>query len=136
MAAAAVQTGNRAADSADAREIFPAFRTTIEEPPRSRMRRKRQGVTARFISQTEIAAGLAPFGTVRRNATALRARMRDEMRKLMTQGAIDFSTAVLAEARIQRNELIPKVRAPGCAAKPRIPCYSHEWNKRLRTDEA
>lgn len=82
------------------------------------MRRKRKSMTARFVRETEIAASLAPFGTVRRNTTASGAVVRDEMRQLMTQGPIDFRPAVLAEPRIQRNDRSAKMRTPRRAAQP------------------
>ena len=101
VAAAACEAGDSPANAAHAGEIFCAFRTTIDKASRARTRRKWQGVAARFITNPEIATGLAPLGTMRRNAVASTAGMRDEMRELMTQGAIDFRLAVLAKARIE-----------------------------------
>lgn len=61
-------------------------------------------MTTRFIRDPEIAASLAPFRAMRRDAATLYAKMRDEMGELMAQGAIDLGVSVLAEPRVQRNE--------------------------------
>src|SRR5205807_6870538 len=106
-----------------ARKIFSAARTAIKEPARALLHGKGQRVTSRFIADAEIAAGLAPFGSVRRNAATTGAELRKEMGQLVPQRPIDLERVVFAQTRIQRNELAPKIRAARGAEKPRVPFH-------------
>ncbi len=95
-------------------------------------------MTACFISNAKVAAGLAPFRSVRRNAASSGPELREEMREFVTQGAIDLRRAVRVQARIERDYLIPKVRTPGCTPQLRIPLHAQERNECLgpeRTQE-
>jgi hypothetical protein len=120
---AAIQTRHRPLDSPDPRKFLPATRTSIEETPFSLVDWERQGMTARFIGDAEIAAGAPPFRAVRRNPAAPGAELRQQMRQLMAQSAIDFRGVVLAETRIERNEVSVRIRAAGGAEKSRVPFH-------------
>jgi hypothetical protein len=77
----------------------------------------------RFIRDAEVAAGFSPFGSVWRNAAAAGAELREEMRHLMPESAIDLLRVVLAQAWIQRDQLSPEIGAAGGAEKPRVPFH-------------
>lgn len=47
-------------------------------------------MATRFILDAEIAAGATPFRAVRRNAPAARAELREQMRQLVAERAIDL----------------------------------------------
>lgn len=64
-------------------------------------------MAALLIGDPELAACGAPFRAVRLDTAPSRSRVRDEMRKLMAQGAIDFLRSMLAQPRIQRYALVP-----------------------------
>jgi len=65
MRAATGQTSDCAFDLADAREIAPTIRATVNETPRITLRRKRQRMTALLVCDSQIAASLLPLGSVR-----------------------------------------------------------------------
>jgi hypothetical protein len=121
--AAAIETRNRAFDPPRARKFLPAARTSIKETPGAALDRKRQGMTARFIGDAEIMAGLPPFRAMGRHATAAGAELREQMRELMAQGALDLGGVVFAQARIQRDKVAAEISAARGAEKPRIPLY-------------
>src|SRR5205814_3788326 len=102
---AAIEAGDGACESPDAREILAASGTTIKEPAGACFNRKRQGMAARFISDAEIAAGLTPGYAVRRNAPPAGAELGQQMGQLMAHGAIDLRRVVLAKARVQRYQV-------------------------------
>ena len=97
---AAFQAGDGALNRPDSRKFLAAPRTTIQKPAGARLNRKRQGVAARFIGDTEIPAGFSPRRAVGRNPALAGAELREQMRQLMPQGAIDFRRVVLAQARV------------------------------------
>ena len=76
-----------------------------------------------FIRDAEIPAGAAPFRAVRRNPTAPGPELRQQMRELMAQSAVDFHGVMLAEPRIQRNEVTMRIRAAGGTEEPRVPFH-------------
>ena len=76
-----------------------------------------------FIRDAEIAAGATPFRAVRRNPAAPGAELRQQMRQLMAQSAVDFRGVVLAEPRIQRNEVTVRICAAGGTEEPRVPFH-------------
>ena len=84
---------------------------------------KRQRVTSRFIADAEIVAGLAPFGSMRRNAAVAGAELREEVSQLVPQRAVDLERIVFAQTRIQRDELAPEIGAAGGAEKPGVPFH-------------
>ena len=120
---AAIQARHRPLDSPDAQKFLPATRTPIEEAPLPLFHWKRQGMAARFIGDAEIAAGATPFRAVRRNPAAPGAELREQMRQLMAQSAVNFRGVVLAEPRIQRNEVTVRICAAGGTEEPRVPFH-------------
>ena len=97
----AIQAGHRPLDPPHAREFLPAARTAIEETPFPFLHRKREGVAACFIRDAEIAAGAAPFRTVRRNPPAAGAELGQQMGQLMSKSTVNFRAVMLAEPWIE-----------------------------------
>lgn len=120
---AAVQARHRPLEPADPRKFLPAPGTLVEETALPFLHGKGQGMAARFIRDAEIAASSAPLRTVRRNSPAPGSKLREQMRELMAQGAVDFRRVVFAESRIQRNEITVRIRAAGGAKEPGIPFH-------------
>jgi hypothetical protein len=58
----------------------------------------------RLSGNPEIFASLAPRGSVGRNATATGTKLRQQMRQLMSQGAINLVSAVICQTRVQRDQ--------------------------------
>src|SRR5204863_8170881 len=108
---------------AHSRKFLAASGTAIEEPPRAWLHRKRQRVTTRFILDAEIAAGTTPSGAVRWNAPATRAELREQMRQLVAERAIELGCIVFAQARIQRDEVAARIGASGGPEEARIPFH-------------
>jgi hypothetical protein len=81
-------------------------------------------VAARFVGNPEIAAGLSPAGAVRRDAASAAAKLSKEMGQLVTKSAIDFGGAMIAQKRIQRDQVAARIGAAGGAGKARIPFHA------------
>ena len=75
------------------------MRAEIQVTARLPMDGKGQSVAARFIGDPEIGAGPAPFRSVRRDAAAAGAKLREEMRQLVAQGAVDLAPRHAAQSR-------------------------------------
>lgn len=118
---AAIQAGHLPFDPADSRKIFAASGTAIQETPDTLPDWKRQSVTARFVRDAEVAAGLSPFSAVWRDAATPGSELREQMGQLVAQGALDFRGVVVAESRVERDEITPRIGAAGRAEKARIP---------------
>ena len=103
MCTATRETCNRAADPAHARKIPAAIRAAINEPHRKRARGERQLMAARFVSDAEIGAGLAPFWSMRLDPAATGANLSQQMRQLVSQSAVDFRLSMLANSWVQRD---------------------------------
>jgi hypothetical protein len=88
--AAAGKTRDRAAHSADPRELLTAIRTAIDEPRGVSSRGKRQIVTALFVGDPQIKTRPAPLVTVRWNPSAASAKLGKNMRQFVTQSPVDF----------------------------------------------
>jgi hypothetical protein len=85
------ETSNRASNFSHAREFPATIRTTINKAPRVHFCCERQIVTARFVGNSEIAARFAPFRTVwSDSSTPFFAKLREQMRQLVTKCAIDL----------------------------------------------
>jgi hypothetical protein len=99
---------------------------------------KREIVTTLFIADSKIAAGHAPFRTVRQDAAAPGAILREQMRQLVPERAIDFRRVVFAQARIQRNEFLSKDCPARATSQARIPFHAHQrgnWFRAHRTQK-
>ena len=118
---AAIQARHCPLDPPDPRKFLPATSTLIEEAPRPFFHGKRQGMAACFIGDAEIAAGAAPFRAVWRNPPAPGAKLGQQMRQLMAQSAVDFRGVLLAEPRIQGDEIAVRIGAAGGTEEPRVP---------------
>jgi hypothetical protein len=70
------------------------------QPP---LHREGQGVTAGFAGNPQIAAGLSPLRTVRRDPSATGPELGEQMRKLMPEGAIKLSRAMFLQSWIERD---------------------------------
>ena len=57
-------------------------------------------MATRFILDSEVAAGATPLRAVRRNTPATRTELREQMRQLVAECAIDLGGIVLAQTRI------------------------------------
>jgi hypothetical protein len=88
-------------------------------------------MAAFFVCDPEIAAGTTPLWPVRGNATASTAMMREEMRQLVPQCAVDFGLTVFTEARIQRDKRVVKCSATGGGAQARVPLHAHAQREGL-----
>ena len=70
-------------------------------------------MAARFIGDAEIGAGATPFRTVRRDAAAASALLREQVSQLVAQGAINFRLAEIAQPAIQQDAEVSVFRAAG-----------------------
>jgi hypothetical protein len=120
---AAIQACDRAFDPPDPRKFFPAPRTTIEKSPGARANRKRQGMTARFIRDAEIAASPAPLCAVRRNAPRTSAELGKQVGEFVAQGAIDLGGIVFAQPWIERDQVTSRIGAARGAEETRVPFH-------------
>ena len=136
VAPAAGETCYAAPDLSDAREILATLRAAIEKRPRPRLPRERERMTALLVANAEIAARLAPFWSVRRNPPPLPAGMRDEVSELVAQRAIDLLRTVRSEQRIERDEVVPVISAPGGGAESRAPLDANALGQGCQTDVA
>jgi len=88
--AAAGKTSDCAAHAADARELFTTIWTAIDKPRGVRSRRKRQVMTALFVGDSQIDAGLPPLVTVRWNSPSASTKLSENMRQFVSQSSIDL----------------------------------------------
>jgi hypothetical protein len=84
------QTRDCTPDSARTREIAPAFGTAIEKTLPANFSRQWKAMTAFFVADLKVAASLPPLDAMRQNPAPAGARLREKMRQLMPEGAIDF----------------------------------------------
>jgi hypothetical protein len=88
-------------------------------------------MAAFFVGDPEITAGTTPLRPVRRNAPASTAMMREEMRQLVPQRAVDFCLTMFTKARIQRDKRLMKCSATGGGAQARVPLDAHAQREGL-----
>jgi hypothetical protein len=82
---------------------------------------ERQIVAARFALNPKIGTGPPPFHPVGRDPSATGAKLRQQMRHLMTQGSVNLSLAVSGKTAVKENACGPAFRAAGGAAKTSRP---------------
>ncbi len=116
--AAAGETGRGATERSGARIIAPTMRAGIEEAALQATNREREIVAARFAFDSKVGAGPAPFGAVWGDSPAAGARLRDEMRQFMAQGAIDLRLAKGAKTAVEQNTRAAVIRATGGGTNP------------------
>lgn len=119
------QTGDTATQTTDARKIRRANRATIKEPTRATSHRKRQRMATLLVADAEIVTGLPPFTPVRRNPATTGAKLREQMRELVQKCPLDFAFAMIAQARIQRDQLSCVIGTTGRTMQPRAPFHPH-----------
>jgi hypothetical protein len=99
---------------------------------------KRKIVATLFIGDSKVATGHPPFRAVRQDAAASGPILREQMRQLVPQRAIDFRRAVFAQARIQRNAFLSKNCPARATSQARIPFHAHQrgnWLRAGRTEQ-
>jgi hypothetical protein len=101
------ETRNRSANATNARKFLFAIRTTINVTRRVRFRRERQIVTTDFVADLQIAAGIAPFIAMRSDSASSNSKLREQMRQLVSQRAINLvnrqsgSDTLIRKSRVQ-----------------------------------
>ena len=91
-------------------------------------------MSARLVGDSQVPAGLPPFGAVWRNPAAAGAELGEQMGQLMAQGAVDLRGVMLAQARIERDKFAAKIRAAGGAEKARVPFHLHRGREFRRVE--
>ena len=84
VCAAACETCYHPFDLAHARKIAAAIWTAINEAWRMTLCWKRQRMTARFTSDSQVAASLLPLGAMRRNASPTCAKLCQDVSEFVT----------------------------------------------------
>lgn len=123
--AATGKTGRAPPQPPGTPEIAPATGTGVKVAPLQPANREGQVVAARFIRDPEIGAGAAPFLPVRRDPAPSGAGLREEMRQLVAQGAIDLALAVRGQAAVENHARLVAFGATGRRAEPRRPFHAH-----------
>ena len=131
--AATFQAGNGASDSPNSGEITLTIRAFVQEPSRACADWEWQSMTAQFVGDPEILTGNTPFRSVRREAALPRPELREKMRKFVAQCAVDFSRAVVVEARIQGDHFCAVIGAASRGFETRIPEYAQRTGYSRRT---
>lgn len=126
---ATLETGDDATNAARAGEIAPAPRAAIKIGPRQLPRWKRKLVAGAFAGDLEVMTGAAPFSAVRKNATPASAMLRQQMRQLVAQGAIDFFGAEILQYGVHRDEGASQFRATYRGAHAGIPFDAQSRSK-------
>src|SRR5262249_44333298 len=89
--AAACKAGDSAAHAQNARKFLATNWAPINETRHVLSRRKRKIMAALLVGDSQIAASLPPFGSVRQNAVTASTKLRKNMSEFVSQSAIDFS---------------------------------------------
>jgi hypothetical protein len=89
------ETRDHAADAAHAREFLPTIRTPINKTRGVSFCRERQIVAARFVSNSQITAGIAPFDSMRSDSASPSAKLGEQMRELVSERTIDLVVPVI-----------------------------------------
>lgn len=120
VGAATGQTCDCGFDLAHAGEIAPAIWTTINETRGITFCRKGQRMASLFTRDSQISTGLLPLGPVLGNPPPPCTKLREKMRKLVSQCAIDLR-GVRHQSRVQRNKFLSVIGAAGSRFETRIP---------------
>ncbi len=99
MRATTRQTGDRTPHATHSRENLATIRAAINKARRISTLCEWKIVTALFIADSQVPAGLAPFIPVRQNPAPPGAELREEMSEFVSQRAIDF-IGVMNQLRI------------------------------------
>ncbi|HEX8490928.1 MAG TPA: hypothetical protein VF626_07920 [Chthoniobacterales bacterium] len=87
-------------------------------------------MAAGLIADPEIAARFAPFCSVRWDAAAAGTGLGQQMSQLMAESAIYLRGIVLAESRIQGDEVAARIGSPGGAEEAGVP-FDAEFAREL-----
>ena len=82
-------------------------------------------MATRFVCDTEIAAGFFPLAPMRWHSPATRAELRQKVSQFVTEGAFHFRGIVLAQSRIERDQVPPKIGTPSRAEESGVPFDSN-----------
>lgn len=78
-------------------------------------------MAARLVREAKDRAGPAPFCSVRCDPPTTGAMVREQMRELVTQGAIHFRVAELAQPQVEDDCRFPRISRARGAPHPCIP---------------
>lgn len=95
-------------------------------------------MTASFIGDAELGAGVAPFLPVRRDPAPARARLREQVRQLVAQGAIDLIFTVSAKPAVEKDASVSGFRPAGGrtqASRPFHPDFSCQLARAVSKQE-
>jgi hypothetical protein len=123
MRTTASQTGHDATNSADAGKLSRADRTPIEKAAPAFGHCERQTVTTLFVTNSEIATGLPPFGAMGQDPPAAGTKLGQNMSQFMPQRPI-YLARMMDELRIKSDHSRPIIRAPGSGFQSRIPFHA------------
>ncbi|HZA37987.1 MAG TPA: hypothetical protein VE486_02490 [Candidatus Baltobacteraceae bacterium] len=90
MRATAGQTCHCAFDPTHARKIAPATWTPVKITPSTFADWEWEIMTALLVANSEIAASLQPFNTMRQNPAPAGTKLREDVGQLMSQSSLDF----------------------------------------------
>lgn len=121
MRAAAGEAGGLATNRLHARNFDPATGTSIAVTHFQLAAWQRQIVTACFIRESEFDTSLAPLHSVRCDAAASGAMVREQMSEFVPQGAVNFIVAKFAQPRIQIHKRLGGKGSARRAAHARVP---------------
>jgi hypothetical protein len=133
MSATTSEAGGSPSQRTGARKIALATRTLVKVTAHLTPGWEGEIMTTRFARDPEIGAGSSPFWSVGRNAPPPGAKLREQMRQLVAQRAINLGVAVSAEAAVQKNAGSREFRAPGSCAEPLRPFDAHVRGERSCT---
>jgi hypothetical protein len=133
MSATTSEAGGNPAQRTCARKIALATRTLVKVTAHLTPGWEGEIMTTRFARDPEIGAGSSPFWSVGRDASATSTRLREQMRQLVAQRAINLGVAVSAEPAIQENARATEFGAPRSCAEPLRPFDAHVRGERSCT---
>ncbi len=99
------ETCDRASKAVDAGKITLAIGAAVKITPFTVSDGKRKCVAACFVSNCELVTRDTPLGPVRGNMPAIGAKLREQVRELVPEGALNLGRAVAVQPRIERDEL-------------------------------
>ncbi len=87
-------------------------------------------MTTRFSGDVEIATRASPLRPMRCDSPAASAKLREQMRELVAQRAINFRVAVRAQSRIEEDPRAAIFGTTGGGAQARRPFHLHARGER------
>ena len=130
VTATAAQARPPAPERFDPGKLGPAGGTDIKVFPRPTPDGEREGVAPRFPGNTQVAAGLSPFGAVRVDPAAPNAPLRQKVGQLVPKGTVDLRFADTLQKRVERDQHPPGIRPPGSRSQTAAPFHQHFFGER------